>query len=117
MPGRALRITGIPTSITKDQLRECLEALNNVSGQQEPNVRSIRSLTLVPDGRTQVSTVAFYREPQIFSKVSPRHPVDDVELNFGGVQYEVTVDCDFLGVTALYSSGDEALVEYNSPQF
>jgi len=36
----------------------------------------------------------------------------DIEFKAGGAVYQVIVDCDFLGMTALYSSGEDALVEY-----
>ena len=108
---RALRITSIPASIDRSELRRCLEALDRASDKEHSNSSNILALTLVPDQWTQVATVVFHQVPRVFEGCTPRGAVD-VELEAGRADCRLTVDCDFLGMTALYSSGDNALIEY-----
>lgn len=111
---RALRISSIPLFINQSEFREYLEKLDCPSDEYSgphTNRSNIRALSLVPDGRTQVATVVFHLEPEIFVGCMPGTAVD-IEFQTGEAVYPVTVDCDFLGMTTLYSSGDDASVEW-----
>jgi hypothetical protein len=103
---RSLRISLIPLFVKQNEFCEWLEKLDRPSDEQ-PNHQNIRAMSLVSDGETQVATVAFNQEPQSFSRCVPGQTVD-VKFATGDM---LTVDCDFLGMTALYSSGDAASVE------
>lgn len=108
---KAFRISSIPAEIDRDALKDSLLELESDSGHSSNRNSNILALSLASRGRTQVATVIFRCEPTIFSRCTPRSNAE-VELDLGGALCQLTVDCDFFGMTALYSSGDDALVEY-----
>ncbi|KAA8908942.1 hypothetical protein FN846DRAFT_944125 [Sphaerosporella brunnea] len=100
--GRTLRISGIPKDITKKALKDSLESLLSDKNQRKGLIFS-----LVPnrDDDEQTATVTFERdtEPPLFAQcVSGRR----VEIELDGVGEDLVVDCDFLGMTPLYSDDD-----------
>jgi hypothetical protein len=104
-------MTSIPNFIDRNELRRYLESLDRTSDEEHSNRSNVLTLTLVPDGRVQVATVVFHQEPRVFAGCTPCTTVD-IEFKAGGAVYQLIVDCDFLRMTAVYSSGEDALVEY-----
>ena len=102
---RTFRISSIPPDVTEVELRTCLESL------LEDCTRDDLIISLVPYsyGKEQMATVTFTRkEPSPFSefKTDERVPVQNKGMRFG-----FTVDCEFQGVTPLYSA-KEPTVEW-----
>lgn len=96
---RTLRICGIPLHITPEQLRTSLLRLSHGSLQANDLI-----LSLAPFHEAQVATVTFLRgrEPAQFSGCRPGHEIYALRLD--GVGGNLVVDCDFYGITPLYSA-------------
>ncbi|KAF8535728.1 hypothetical protein BDD12DRAFT_750928 [Trichophaea hybrida] len=92
---RTLRIFGVPPQVTKDQLEADLLKLSNESSQGD------LKLSLVPANDTQISTVTFPREPPHFTECKPGQKIS---LNVEGICDQLVFDCDFFGMTPLYSA-------------
>lgn len=108
---RALRITSIPTCIKQHELIQCLEEFPSQHGWRSANGSNIKAFTIVSDVRSQVAIVAFYEEPFCVMKCAPGNIIV-IELKVKGDVHHAKVDCDFLGMTPLYSGVDgEIFVE------
>jgi len=101
---RSLRISSIPTSIGINDFRYYLENWRDVSGIH------VLALSLVPDGRSQVATVCFRCEPEDLSSCTAGRPAS-IAFNHGEITCQLTIDCDFFGMTPLYSSPEQPVVE------
>jgi hypothetical protein len=85
---RAFRITAIPISIDREEIRSFLESLHHLPNGQL-NGSNIHALTLVPDTRTQVATVVFNQEPLVFVEIDTRRPAT-LELESNGVKSQLS---------------------------
>ena len=93
---RSLRISSIPNSIGADDFRYYLEKWRDVS---ETN---ILAMSLAPHGGSQVSTVCFRCEPEILSSCVAGNAIN-IGFDHGGMNFELTIDCDFFGMTPVHS--------------
>ena len=95
---RTFRISSIPPDVTEGELRTCLESL--LEDCAPDNL--IISLVPYSYGKEQMATITFRcKEPSPFSefKRDERVPMQNEGMKFG-----ITVDCEFQGVTPLYSA-------------
>jgi len=96
---RTFRIRGIPLSVTEVEFRRYLEGLLGYGDF---------GLSFVSDGCTITATVTpTYGEPAALSKCAPGN---DVDLPYPGTEDGLLADCDFFGITPLYSA-EEPTVE------
>lgn len=100
--GRSLRISLIPISVTASDFRAFLEKLPS-RHQSEDGDTNILALSLVKDNNSQVSTVCFKSEPDLFLECAP-HKEIYVAFDHHGTKHQLVIDCDFFGLTPLYSS-------------
>ncbi|KAF8533194.1 hypothetical protein BDD12DRAFT_947879 [Trichophaea hybrida] len=101
---RTFRISAIPRDITEDGFRTYLTGLLE-DGKPDDFIISLVPYAL---GQEQTATVTFTRrEPSPFSECAPgnRMPLDSKEM-----KAHIVVDCDFLGITPLYSA-EEPIVD------
>jgi len=98
---RTFRITSIPPEVSKEQLQSTL-----LGAGVEPQQRIICSL--VPHGNTQTATVTFKSgdPPQSLNC----KPGSKASLELDGIGGDLSVDCDFFGITPLYC-GENPTVE------
>ncbi|KAA8913656.1 hypothetical protein FN846DRAFT_929114 [Sphaerosporella brunnea] len=90
--GRTLRVSLIPLRVTEDEFRTFLRGL--VGGDF--------ILSLAPSRGFKVATVTFtHREPPALSKCARG---DRSYLRYEDMSVDLVVDCDFLGMTPLYSA-------------
>ncbi|KAA8894431.1 hypothetical protein FN846DRAFT_819409 [Sphaerosporella brunnea] len=103
---RTFRIGSIPPEVTKGQLAAYLRDLLEDNRPEPPKNPFI--LSLAPHRNYQTATVTFNsEEPSIFAKcnaVGDREywTIEDTEIS-------LVVDCDFLGITPLYSAEEPTL--------
>ena len=102
MQSRSLRISLIPSTVTFDEFQSFLENLPSLYTSENGDT-NILALSLVRDINSQVSTVCFRSEPDLFSKCAP-HKEIHIDFDHNGTVHELVVDCDFFGITPLYSS-------------
>jgi hypothetical protein len=108
---RSLRISLIPLAVTASDFRSFLERLQPHNGSDLGRCgNNILAMSLVQHGRSQVATICFDSEPDFFSVCTSDAPM---HLNFRHheTDYQLVVDCDFFGLTPLYSS-EEPTVEW-----
>jgi hypothetical protein len=94
---RTFRISSIPPDVTEGELRAYLEGLLEDCTLDD----CIISLAPYSYGKEQMATVSFIRrEPSPFSE----YKTDErVHVQNEGMKFGITVDCEFQGVTPLYS--------------
>ena len=96
---RAFRISSIPPHVTEGELRTCLKSLLKDCTPDD----LIISLVPYSYGKEQMATVTFTRkEPSPFSE----YKLERVHVQNEGMGFDFTVDCEFQGVTPLYSAKD-----------
>jgi hypothetical protein len=95
---RTLRLSLIPMSIDKDQLRRHLASLRYEAQVSDDN---ILALSLAPYRAWLVATVTFQVEPIEFRRCRSNHKLD-VPLPLQPNGAPISVDCDFYGITPLY---------------
>ncbi|KAF8241755.1 hypothetical protein K440DRAFT_641239 [Wilcoxina mikolae CBS 423.85] len=96
---RTFRISGIPTGVTEELMAYLNSVLENSASDEV-----IISLVPYSHGKKKIATVTFTSsEPPPFSECKPgdRMPLYVKEMNA-----HVVVDCDFLGITPLFSSAE-----------
>jgi hypothetical protein len=102
---RTFRISSIPPDVTERDLRTYLEDLLEDSTQDD----FIISLAPYSNGKGQIATVTFRRtEPSPFSECKTN---ERLYLQNERMQSRIIVDCDFQGITPLYSA-KEPTVEW-----
>jgi hypothetical protein len=102
---RTFRISSVPPDVTECDLRTYLKDLVEDSTQDD----FIISLAPYSNGKIQIATVTFTRtEPSQFSECKTD---ERLYLQIEGMQSRIIVDCDFQGVTPLYSA-KEPTVEW-----
>jgi hypothetical protein len=102
---RTFRISSIPQDVTERDLRTYLKDLLEDSTQDD----FIISLAPYSYGKRQIATVTFrHTEPSPFSECKTD---ERLYLQIEGMQSRFIVDCDFQGVTPLYSA-KEPTVEW-----
>ena len=93
---RTLRISSFPPDFTEGELRAYLKDLHEDGTPDD----FIISLVPYSYGKNQIATVTFTRkEPSSFSECQT-----DERLYLRNEGMNITVDCDFQGVTPLYSA-------------
>lgn len=100
---RTFRILGIPHNITKEDFDACLSNRYGLSVRGTPKGEGLlTSLSPKELGSDQIATVTFEgNEPEDFQRCQPGKKVYDLDIN--GIESELVLDCDFLGMTPLYS--------------
>ena len=81
--------------------------LNSLSygSHERDEAKNVWSFSLAPYEDWLVATVTFHHEPYEFTKCRPNHTVRlNLPRQFG--RAKVVVDCDFIGITPLYSHTD-----------
>lgn len=112
-PCRTLRLLAIPNTINKTALQAHLTGLKC----QTAATSEIKGFSLGPDGTGyfQVATVSFedmpmeFRECKTGYRLTHRLPLPPGQVN------EITIDCDFMGMTNLYHSPSNPEYEYVNP--
>jgi hypothetical protein len=95
---RTFRISSIPPDVTEGELRSCLKCLLEDCTPDD----LIISLVPYSYGKEQMATVTFTRrEPSPFSEYKAG---ERVHVQNEGMKFGITVDCEFQGVTPLYSA-------------
>lgn len=105
---RSLRISSIPTMVTESELRTFLQGLQLPKSEQTVNIKAI-SLQKEKCG-LQTATVCFEREPDPISSCARCRKIT-VPYPYQGKTHDLVVDCDFYGLTPLFSS-EKPTVEY-----
>jgi hypothetical protein len=103
---RTLRINLFSNSVTETQLVEWLEGLacDEPDGHSSPNESNILKLTLYPYRTWQVATVTFCSVPSIFALCAPGRG-QEARVKIGETEaIDISVDCDFWGLTPLYTA-------------
>jgi hypothetical protein len=96
---RTFRISAIPPDVTEGELRSCLKCL-----LLEVCTPDDLIISLVPYsyGKEQMATVTFTRrEPSPFSEYRAG---ERVHMQNEGMKFGIIIDCEFQGVTPLYSA-------------
>lgn len=102
---RTFRLSGIPSSVKPEQLRTYL---NSLICETQRTGENILALSLAPHLDRLVATVTFVEEPLIFRECRPLRsmelPVSTelAESLEADMITDITVDCDFYGITPLY---------------
>jgi hypothetical protein len=100
---RTYRISAIPPDVTERDLRTYLKDLLEDSTQDD----FIISLAPYSYGKRQIATVTFTStEPSPFLECRTDRRV---YLQIEGIQPRIIVDCDFQGVTPLYSAKEPTI--------
>ncbi|KAF8541865.1 hypothetical protein BDD12DRAFT_730767 [Trichophaea hybrida] len=103
---RTLRINLFSNSVTETQLVEWLEGLacDEPDGHSSPNESNILKLTLYPYRTWQVATVTFCSVPLRFALCAPGRG-QEARVKIGETEaIDISVDCDFWGLTPLYTA-------------
>lgn len=105
---RSLRISGIHSSVPYEEFRSFLEGLDAPVSVHNDNVLA---LSLAPDtsDSKQVATVCFKHEPDFIAKCTPGVSVE-MKYSDGKTESRLVVDCEFFGLTPLYTA-PEPIVE------
>ncbi|KAF8248524.1 hypothetical protein K440DRAFT_625728 [Wilcoxina mikolae CBS 423.85] len=99
---RTLRMSPIPTTVNEDGLRNYL---NSLACEEGPVKDNVLALSLAPFIECLVATVTFRQDPLVFVQCRPRNIVSITLpsiLDKSRDPEEITVDCDFHGITPLY---------------
>ena len=107
---RSLRVSSIPSAVRVNDFRRYLENLTYHCDGTGTSDTNVLAMSLAPDGRWKVATVCFHNEPEPFSECDPSTNVT-VYFDHVGTRHELTVDCDFFGMTPLYCSPEQPVVE------
>jgi hypothetical protein len=102
-PPRTFRLSLIPVSIEQEPLRRYLNRLEcrPRSPNLQPLEENILNFSLASYLSWQVATVSFRQEPAEFNKCIRGNSINiGLPRELGGTQ--ITVDCDFYGMTPLY---------------
>jgi hypothetical protein len=95
---KTFRISSIPPDVTKGELRAYLKDLLEDGTPDD----FIISLAPYSYGKEQMATVTFtHKEPSPFSECKTD---ERLYLRNEGMKFGIIVDCDFQGVTPLYSA-------------
>jgi hypothetical protein len=102
---RTFRISSIPGNVTVEMLRALLKDIDDDPGEI---IISLVRETLHKTTTLQMATITFTKqEPRAFRELTPGESVDwKPEGPVCGVSKSFTVDCDFDGITPLYSDVD-----------
>lgn len=100
---RSLRISAIPLAVTADEFWTFLNGLSTADrSENSPSNVLARSLAL-DTANFQVATVSFSNEPEVFVACTSDRPVY-LNYHHNGLEDQLVVDCDFFGLTTLYSA-------------
>jgi hypothetical protein len=107
MNRRTFRISSIPPKLTKGQLEAYLKDL--LDNNHPERTKNSFILSLVPYRKYQTATVTFdCEEPSLFAKC--KSVGDRAYWTIKDTEIPLVVDCDFLGITPIYSA-EEPTVE------
>jgi hypothetical protein len=102
---RTLRLSQIPLEMDESALRRCLDSLKVGRGSIQGNSEIF---SLATYRSWQVASVAFRQEPDDFKRCKPDQnmylPFPMRRIEGRVVSVDVTVDCDFYGMTPFYQS-------------
>jgi len=110
---RTFRICLIPCSVTERHFREWLESLvldgssDSDSREKYSNVLEL-SLSLYTTTTWQVATATFRYTPRVFAGSGSGRSTG-VRAKFGDIEAEIVIDCNFLGITPLFTSSEPSV--------
>lgn len=108
---RSLRVGNVPEDASHDEFRKFMESLLLLDDDYVGGCILLSSLAPSCNGRGQVGTVCFDREPEVLERCRTGCEVY-VTWHRGDRTYRLVVDCDFFGMTPLYHPQGVPEAEY-----